>query len=256
MIAALITLLPFLPVGLLAGLLAGLLGIGGGLLFSPLLLLMGLDPHQALATSSLAIVPTTLGATTAHLRSGELPWRSGLVLAGAATVTGLICSRLGAGMHGALLLGLQALMYLGLAFAIRPRSQLQAAGATSVRPSGLAAVGAVAGVAGGLLGVGGGLVMVPLMVQLLGLPVHLAIRYSSLAVLASASAASSTFLVDGRADWGVGLLLGGTAAVAARWSAARLNRVSEAQLVLLLRLLTLLVACDSSRRALLQLQAG
>ena len=255
MIAALITLLPFLPVGLLAGLLAGLLGIGGGLLFSPLLLLMGLDPHQALATSSLAIVPTTLGATTAHLRSGELPWRSGLVLAGAATVTGLICSRLGAGLHGALLLGLQALMYLGLAFAIRPRSQLQAGGG-AVPPIGLAAVGAVAGVAGGLLGVGGGLVMVPLMVQLRGLPVHLAIRYSSLAVLASASAASSTFLADGRADWGVGLLLGGTAALAARWSAARLNRVSEEQLVLLLRLLTLLVACDSSRRALLQLQLG
>ncbi len=254
--AALIALLPYLPVGLLAGLLAGLLGIGGGLLFSPLLLLMGLDPHAALATSTLAIVPTTLGATTGHLRSDELPWRTGLLLALAATSTGLLFSRLGAGLHGGLLLALQALMYLVLAFAIRPRSALAGDNASRTPPGGLAAVGAVAGVAGGLLGVGGGLVMVPLMVQLLGLPVHLAIRYSSLAVLASATAASSTFLADGRADWGIGLLLGGTAALAARWSAARLGRFSEGQLVLMLRLLTLGVACDSGRRALLQLQGG
>ncbi|MDP5122415.1 MAG: TSUP family transporter, partial [Cyanobium sp. MAG_04] len=57
------SLLPYLPLGLLAGLLSGVLGIGGGLVFSPLLLLAGLDPHQALATSALAIVPTTLGGT-------------------------------------------------------------------------------------------------------------------------------------------------------------------------------------------------
>jgi uncharacterized membrane protein YfcA len=36
-----------LPLGALAGLLSGLLGIGGGLIFSPLLLLMGLGAHQA-----------------------------------------------------------------------------------------------------------------------------------------------------------------------------------------------------------------
>ena len=67
------SLLPLVPLGLLAGLLSGLLGIGGGLIFSPLLLLLGLDPHQALATSSLAIVPTTLGGTWSHLRSRSLP---------------------------------------------------------------------------------------------------------------------------------------------------------------------------------------
>ena len=55
------SLLPYLPLGLLAGLLSGVLGIGGGLVFSPLLLLAGLDPHQALATSTLAIVPRVVG---------------------------------------------------------------------------------------------------------------------------------------------------------------------------------------------------
>ena len=67
-------LLILLPLGILAGLLAGLLGIGGGLVFSPLLLWLGLSPHQALATSTLAIVPTTAGGSWAHLRRGLLPW--------------------------------------------------------------------------------------------------------------------------------------------------------------------------------------
>ena len=77
---ALLQLLPVLPLGLLAGVLSGLLGIGGGLVFSPLLLLLGLEPHQALATSTLAIVPTTLAGSAVHLRNGSLPLRQGLVL--------------------------------------------------------------------------------------------------------------------------------------------------------------------------------
>jgi uncharacterized membrane protein YfcA len=108
----------------------------------------------------------------------------------------------------------------------------------------------VAGMATGLLGLGGGLVMVPLMVQLMQVPIHLAIRFSTLAVLTSASVASTNFLLDGRALLPIGMLLGGTAAVAARWSAARLDRVSDGQLTLLLRALTLLLALDSGRRAL------
>ena len=89
-----------------------------------------------------------------------------------------------------------------------------------------------------------------LMVQLMQVPIHLAIRFSTLAVLTSASVASTTFLLDGRGLLPIGLALGATAALAARWSAARLDRVRDGQLVLLLRLLTLILAADSARRAL------
>jgi uncharacterized membrane protein YfcA len=97
--------------------------------------------------------------------------------------------------------------------------------------------------------VGGGLVMVPLLVQGLALDVHRAVRLSTLAVLASSLAAGTAFLGEGRGQLLIGLVLGGTAALGARWSAARLHRLKEAQLVWLLRGLTLLVACDSGRRA-------
>ena len=251
------SLLPLLPLGLLAGLLSGLLGIGGGLIFSPLLLWVGLEPHQALATSTLAIVPTTAGGTWSHLHAGRLPLRPALVIALLAALTGALFSHQGSGLSSGVLLALQSAMYLVLVFTIAPRSSQ--AGVEELRdppPAGLAAVGSVAGLATGLLGVGGGLVMVPLMLRVLQIPIQLAIRLSTLAVLASASVASLQFLADGRGQPGVALVLGGTAALGARWSAARLDRVGEGVLVKLLRALALLLALDSGRRALAILLAG
>jgi hypothetical protein len=254
------SLLPLLlPLGLLAGLLSGLLGIGGGLVFSPLLLLLGLSPHAALATSTVAIVPTTFGGTWAHVRNRSLPMRGGLAIAVGAAAGGGLFSHLGFGLEGWLLLALQAGMYGLLSVVIRPRNSLPAAVDQRQGPrdlAGLASVGAVAGLASGMLGVGGGLVMVPLMVRLLAVPVHLAIRFSTLAVLTASSFASVAFLQDGRAMLPVGLLLGCTAALGARWSAKRLNQVPEERLVWLLRALTLFLALDSGRRAVQLLLAG
>jgi uncharacterized membrane protein YfcA len=248
-------LLPLLPLGILAGLLSGLLGIGGGLIFSPLLLASGLSPHQALATSTLAIVPTTLAGSWSHLRSGQVPAAALLAIGAGAVGGGLAFSRSGAGWQGWQLLTLQALMYALLTLVVTPRSALEAsrsgAGGAATRQlvGPLAAVGLVAGAASGLLGVGGGLVMVPLMARVLKLPVVLAIRLSTLAVCASASSASIGLIGDGRAQPAAALLLGGVAAVAAHWSAARLQRIPEIRLVQLLRLLCGLLALDAGRRA-------
>ena len=247
-------LLPLLPLGILAGLLSGLLGIGGGLIFSPLLLWIGLSPHQALATSTLAILPTTMGGSWAHLRSGQVPTPALGSICGGAIAGSLVFSHAGNGLQGWQLLALQGLMYAVITVVIRP-PQDQPEAVAALPLAGLAAVGLVAGWSSGLLGVGGGLVMVPLMVQGLKLRVYQAIRLSTLAVCASAATASLTFWSDGRADLGIGLLLGGTAAVASQWAAARLQRVSESQLVWLLRALCALLAVDALRRA-VQLALG
>lgn len=244
-------LLPLLPLGLLAGLLAGLLGTGGGLLFSPLLLALGLAPHQALATSTLAIVLTTLAASWPHLRSRQLPWHPALAIGLGAGVAALLFSQWGRVWGGHWMLALQAALYLALALLMAPRAE----GAppwheTPWLLGGLAAVGLVAGAASGLLGLGGGLLMVSLLVRLLQLPVHQAIRLSTLAVLVSAATAAPVFVADGRGLWPLALVLGGTAAAGAHWSAARLHRVSEPVLVRLVRSLALLLAVNSLLRAL------
>jgi uncharacterized membrane protein YfcA len=77
--------------GFLAGILAGLFGVGGGILFVPTLALgLGLEQLHAQATSLLAILPTVIAGTWRQQRYGNVRWRPALVLglAGALGVFG------------------------------------------------------------------------------------------------------------------------------------------------------------------------
>jgi uncharacterized protein len=75
-----------LVVGVLAGVAAGLLGIGGGALFVPgLVLFLGLGHLEAEATSLLAIVPVALVGAWRQRRYGNLRLRDGVTLGVLAT---------------------------------------------------------------------------------------------------------------------------------------------------------------------------
>ena len=68
-------------IGIAAGMLSGLLGVGGGALFVPaLVLLLGLDQVDAEATSLLAIVPVALVGAWRQHRYGNVRVRDGLVI--------------------------------------------------------------------------------------------------------------------------------------------------------------------------------
>jgi len=68
-------------IGVAAGMLSGLLGVGGGALFVPaLVLLLGLDQVDAEATSLLAIVPVALVGAWRQHRYGNVRVRDGLVI--------------------------------------------------------------------------------------------------------------------------------------------------------------------------------
>jgi len=70
-----------LGVGLAAGVVAGMLGIGGGVLFVPgLTLFLGLSQLEAEATSLLAIIPVALVGAWRQQRYGNLRLREGVVL--------------------------------------------------------------------------------------------------------------------------------------------------------------------------------
>jgi uncharacterized membrane protein YfcA len=75
--------------GLLAGVLAGLFGIGGGTLFVPTLaLVLGLTQLHAEATSLLAILPTALAGAWRQVHYGNVRGRAALLL-GIAAIAGV-----------------------------------------------------------------------------------------------------------------------------------------------------------------------
>jgi uncharacterized protein len=73
--------------GLAAGVLAGMFGVGGGILFVPALIALGLGQHDAIGTSLLAIIPTVLIGTWRQARYGNVRWRPALVLGIAAAAS-------------------------------------------------------------------------------------------------------------------------------------------------------------------------
>jgi uncharacterized membrane protein YfcA len=82
------TILLALAMGLTAGVLAGLFGVGGGILFVPTLVWLGLDQVEAAATSLLAIVPTAAVGIWRQTRYGNARLRTSMLL-GVASIGGV-----------------------------------------------------------------------------------------------------------------------------------------------------------------------
>jgi uncharacterized protein len=89
------TILLAILLGYAAGVLAGLFGVGGGILFVPTLLALGLTQIEAEATSLAAILPTVLAGTLRQRRYGNLDGRAAILL-GLASIPGVILGVLAA----------------------------------------------------------------------------------------------------------------------------------------------------------------
>ncbi|BAZ92862.1 putative permease [Thiohalobacter thiocyanaticus] len=159
--------------GALAGLLAGLFGLGGGLVMVPALLwifdLQGFAPahlmHLAVGTSLAAIVFTGTASAQAHLRRGAVDMR----LAGWLTLGILLGAALGSVLAGrlegetlrALFGGFLILVATKLALELQPGTAV-----TAPRPLLLLPAGGGIGALSVLLGIGGGTLTVPLLLWL------------------------------------------------------------------------------------------
>ncbi len=175
--------------GLVAGLLSGVFGIGGGIVLVPLLgFLLGLSQQDAQGlTLAVLLLPIGLPAVLAYRKRVAIPW--GLV---AALVLGFVVA-VGPGARVALAMnepGLRAL-FAGLVVVAAVQAWRRSMG----RPGPVAGnppparsnwnglwIGAAGGFLAGLFGVGGGIVMVPLLVAAMRLDQHEA-QAVSLAVM-------------------------------------------------------------------------
>lgn len=83
-----------IALGVAAGTVAGLFGVGGGIIFVPTLtLVVGLDQLGAEATSLLAIIPVAVLGSWRQSRAGTVRWRDALVV-GAASVGAAVAGAL------------------------------------------------------------------------------------------------------------------------------------------------------------------
>ena len=89
------TLLLLMLIGLLAGMLSGLIGIGGGIIMVPMLLIMGFSQQQAQGTSLAALLPpVTLFAVINYHKAGFIDWRYAIIISVVFVVGGYFGSKI------------------------------------------------------------------------------------------------------------------------------------------------------------------
>ena len=90
--------LPYIAIGTFAGLLSGLLGVGGGIVIIPLLVLLGFSQHEAHATSLAAICPIALVGATKFASAGEVNYAIAVALAAGSLLGAPLGARVMAGL--------------------------------------------------------------------------------------------------------------------------------------------------------------
>lgn len=181
-------ILMLLAIGLACGFLAGLLGIGGGMILVPCLLFVlgrqGVSGDAAvkiaIATAMATILFTSLSSIRAHQRRGAIRWD---IVRG--VVPGIFAGGLLAGAGAFTFLKGQAVAAFFVVFVgysawrmYRGASRQTATRASVHGPAGLAAVGTGIGFLSGMVGAGGAFLSVPYMTRC-SVPIHQAVATSA-----------------------------------------------------------------------------
>jgi uncharacterized membrane protein YfcA len=206
-------------VGLAAGLLSGIFGVGGGVLIVPgLMLVAQMEQRRAHGTSLAAVLPIAVTGLVTYLSYDNVDWRAAACLVAGALPGALLGTKWLATVNKKVLTWL--FIAVALASAVRlffgiDTSQLadHSLGLTL----GLVLVGFVSGVLAGLLGIGGGIVMVPALMLLGGISAVLA-KGTSLAAIVPTSVMGTwrnrkSANVDVRAGATIGIAGAATAVV-------------------------------------------
>ena len=255
-----------LVVGLAVGVLAGLLGIGGGMLLVPAFKLgYAMDSLMCTATSLFTIIPTSVSGAISHIRNKTCLPKLGV----AAGLGGACLSPLGVWLAtlspdwavmgaAALIIAYSSVTMFRKALkapkvprgatgaeaadaaakeaaaedraAAIERAHLEAP-AIGWREAAIgAAIGLFAGLASGYVGVGGGFIMVPLMMSVLHVPMKLTSGTSLIAVMILAVPGTITQAVLGNINWVAGIAVACGSIPGAALGAKLIPKVPERQL--------------------------
>lgn len=206
-----------LAAGTAAGLVAGMFGVGGGILLVPVLVVvLGRSQHVAHATSLVAVTLAASSGATGFALDDAVSWTSALIL-GTGAVVG---ARLGAALLPRMTEGRLKQLFALLVLVVAVRFLLTSGGGdaavdgrfvpdwTATRYVLHVVGGLAAGVTSSVLGIGGGTVMVPLMALGFGYGQQVAQGTSLAVIVPTAVVGAASHARNGYTDWRLGLQLG------------------------------------------------
>lgn len=221
-----------IPVGLVAGLVGSVVGLGGGLIATPVLVSAGLAPAAAAASSLFVSLGNAAASTASYWRQRRI--RAGaLARLAAAAVPGTVLGALASGAVAppAFKALLAVLLVACIAHMLVRRRARGGAGSPAARMAALAAAASFfAGTLSSFFGIGGGIIYVPLLLAVLGLTMREAVATSQAVLVPVSLAGVVSHAALGHPDyWQALLLMSG--AMAGGYIGARLSaRAPEGRL--------------------------
>jgi uncharacterized membrane protein YfcA len=214
-------------VGVGAGILSALLGVGGAVVTTPAIRVLGATPILAVGSTVPAILPAAISGTWRYAKAGLVDWRAalGLGISGAVfAIGGAMTSSL---IDGRVLMLLTALLMFWSGISVvrggrgsgQPEPGTELGTELGTEPDTephtepkhslplIGSLGAVSGFVAGLLGVGGGIIMVPVLTGPLKIPMKSAVASSLVAVAIFSIPALITHIILGHVDWAFALPL-------------------------------------------------
>lgn len=197
--------------GLLVGFTLGLIGGGGSIMATPLLLyVVGLPPHLAIGTGALAVSANAFINFAGHARAGNVRWRSAIIFALVGVAGAALGSSLGKTFDGKRLLFLFAILMIAVGILMlrrnaRPDSSRHASAEhlDAVTIAKIAGAAFLVGMLSGFFGIGGGFLIVPGLLFSTGMPMIFAIGSSLFAVGSFGLTTAVNYALSGLVDWAV-----------------------------------------------------
>ncbi|MDP9071858.1 MAG: sulfite exporter TauE/SafE family protein [Actinomycetota bacterium] len=224
--------------GVVTGLLSAAFGVGGAVVSTPAVRLLGVSAAFAVGTTLPSILPSAATGTVRYTRESLVRWSAvawaappGIAFA----VLGSLLSKEVPGEGHWLMIATAALLGITSWRMAHPERPTDVAGTDqgdppSDHPLVLIGVGALAGLLSGLLGVGGGVVLVPGLAELARVPLKSAIATSLVCVGILAVPSTVTHWSVGDIDWRTAILLSLGVVPGARLGAVAAIRASDARL--------------------------
>jgi uncharacterized membrane protein YfcA len=200
-------------VGALSGVLSGMFGIGGAVLTTPAIRVLGATPLEAIGSTLPSILPSSIAGGLRYNRDGFVRHRIMLITSAFGVPAAVIGSRLSRAVPGnghALMIATAALVgYTAYrtAFPSTPPPDASLPETLHERWWLLGLIGVSAGALSGLLGIGGGILMVPAFSTLVGLPLKDTIATSLACVGVFAIPGTITHAIQGDINWTFALAL-------------------------------------------------
>ncbi len=238
------SLLLLLLVGIGTGTIAGVLGVGGGVVIVPILTMWRIELVQATATSLVGVLLSAMSGSWRNWAKGELRGRQAIVLGLCGLPTAQVGAWVANQINDRILAFSFAAFLIAMIFLVEYKKRIEV---PEVSPSheNLGAslpIGLIAGFLSGLFGVGGGAVMVPLQTVLLGEPIKSAVRTSLGAIVLIALSGLWRYGIQGNVLWGPGIALAIGGAIGAQFGARLLKKLSGDRVSQLFRALLVMLA--------------